>query len=201
MAGFAMHRDAPLWQRRLGYALLLAEKYPAAIEQLAPLVGGTKDADALGDVQYWLATSYFKQQAFDKALAACEASLSAAPEGGRGSLIDISSPIDILINQSGTGGGPGTLTLSASKLSGFNAESLLIGGLRTFGSGSNAGTATVSVATGNITVDTRGPGMTGNLRITGRVLEQTTSQHLHGRLRQQPYRLSAGDAYRDRHIL
>jgi filamentous hemagglutinin len=88
--------------------------------------------------------------------------LSAAPEGGRGSLIDISSPIDILINQSGTGGGPGTLTLSASKLSGFNAESLLIGGLRTFGSGSNAGTATVSVATSNITVDNAGSPLSGS---------------------------------------
>jgi filamentous hemagglutinin len=87
--------------------------------------------------------------------------LSTPPSGGRGSLIDISSPIDILINQSGTGGGAGTLALSASKLSGFNAESLLIGGLRTFGTGANAGTATVNVTTGNITVDNAGTPLSG----------------------------------------
>ncbi|RIK78658.1 MAG: hypothetical protein DCC68_14730 [Planctomycetota bacterium] len=81
IAKFASHREAATWQRRLGYTLLLAEQYPAAIEQLAPLVATTKDADVLGDVNYWLATSYFKQQAYDKALKACESSIAAAPEG------------------------------------------------------------------------------------------------------------------------
>lgn len=81
IARHAEHRDALLWRRRLGYVLLLADKHAAAIEQLAPLVAETKDADALADVQYWIATSQFKQQAYDKALAACEASLDAAPEG------------------------------------------------------------------------------------------------------------------------
>ncbi|MBL9155242.1 MAG: filamentous hemagglutinin family protein [Verrucomicrobiales bacterium] len=87
--------------------------------------------------------------------------LSTPPRGGRGSLIDISSPIDIVINADGSGGLPGTLTLAASKLSGFNAESLLIGGLRTFGTGANAGTATVNVTTGNITVNNAGSPLSG----------------------------------------
>ncbi len=78
---FGGHRDKLLWQRRLGYALLLGDKHAAAIEQLAPLVADAKDPEALADVQYWIATSEFKQQAFDKALTACEASLNAAPEG------------------------------------------------------------------------------------------------------------------------
>lgn len=83
---------------------------------------------------------------------------SVAPPGGRGALIDISSPVDIVINRTGTGGGAGNLTLSASQLNAFNAESLLIGGLRTFGTNG----ATVAVRTGNITVDNPGIPLTGS---------------------------------------
>ncbi|MEX2188711.1 MAG: tetratricopeptide repeat protein, partial [Pirellulales bacterium] len=57
IAKYGDHRDKPQWQRRLGYTLLLADKHAAAIEQLAPLVAGTKDPEALADVQYWIATS------------------------------------------------------------------------------------------------------------------------------------------------
>ncbi|RBP43623.1 filamentous hemagglutinin family protein [Roseimicrobium gellanilyticum] len=80
-----------------------------------------------------------------------------AGHGGRGGLIDISSVLDILINDSGTGGGSGVLTLSASKLSSFGAESLLIGGFRTFG---EAGT-TVTVRSGNLTLDNPGGALSG----------------------------------------
>lgn len=80
-----------------------------------------------------------------------------AGDGGRGGLIDISSVLDILINDSGTGGGSGVLTLSASKLSSFGAESLLVGGFRTFG---EAG-ATVTVRTGNLTLDNPGGALSG----------------------------------------
>ncbi|MEZ0274091.1 MAG: hypothetical protein ACAH88_04245, partial [Roseimicrobium sp.] len=80
-----------------------------------------------------------------------------AGDGGRGGLIDISSVLDILINDSGTGGGSGVLTLSASKLSSFGAESLLVGGFRTFG---ETGT-TVTVRTGNLTLNNPGSPLTG----------------------------------------
>lgn len=53
------------------------------------------------------------------------------PRGnGRGSLVDISSSGDILINEDGSGGGAGVLALGASMLNRLNAESLLIGGIR-----------------------------------------------------------------------
>ncbi len=81
-----------------------------------------------------------------------------APPGGRGALVDISSPGNILINNSGLGGTTGTLVLSASQLNSFSAESLLIGGRRTFGPGGT----TVSVATRDLTVDNAGSPLTGN---------------------------------------
>ncbi|MCB1061345.1 MAG: filamentous hemagglutinin family protein [Verrucomicrobiae bacterium] len=83
---------------------------------------------------------------------------SVAPPGGRGSLIDISSPVDIIVNRTGTGGGVGNLVLSASQLNAFNAESLLIGGLRKF----DTNGATVTVRTSNIMVDNAGAPLTGS---------------------------------------
>ncbi|MCB1235824.1 MAG: filamentous hemagglutinin family protein [Verrucomicrobiae bacterium] len=83
---------------------------------------------------------------------------SVPPEGGRGALIDISSPLDIIINKTGTGGGAGNLVLSAAQLNGFNAESLLIGGLRSFGPDG----AQVTVRTGSITVDNPGTPLMGS---------------------------------------
>ena len=77
---------------------------------------------------------------------------SAAPMGGRGGFVDISSPVDILIGRSGASGSPGELVLDAAGLTAFGAESLLIGGIR---SASDSGTI-VSVKTNNLTVDNSG---------------------------------------------
>lgn len=77
--------------------------------------------------------------------------------GGRGGLIDISTPIDIVISGSGASGQTGKLVLDSSLVSRWGAESLLIGGSRTFGT---SGT-TVKVATSNITVDNAGSPLTG----------------------------------------
>ncbi len=73
---------------------------------------------------------------------------SLSPAAGRGSLIDINSPIDILINGTGTGDSPSQLTISSSLLNSFNAESLLVGGLRNF----DGGNITVTTGTGKLTV-------------------------------------------------
>jgi len=83
---------------------------------------------------------------------------SVAPEAGRGGVVDINSPVDILINGTGTGGPAGSLVLSASLLNSFGAESILIGGTRTFGTEG----ATVSVGTGNLTVDNAGSALAGS---------------------------------------
>lgn len=83
---------------------------------------------------------------------------SQADDKGRGSLIDINSSSDILINGTGTGGKPGQLVLNASQLNDFGAESLLIGGLRTLGTEG----ASVTVNTGNLELDNAGSPLTGS---------------------------------------
>ncbi len=76
--------------------------------------------------------------------------LSQPPAGGRGSLIDISSPVDILVAGRGVhAASPGTLVLNVSELNSFGAASLLLGGIRRE---SAAGTS-IQVATNNLTVD------------------------------------------------
>ena len=74
---------------------------------------------------------------------------------GRGALIDINSPVDILINATGTGGSSGQLVLSTGLLNSFGAQSLLIGGQR----GEN-NTATVS--TNNLTLSNAGSPLIGS---------------------------------------
>ncbi|WAC21773.1 filamentous hemagglutinin family protein [Luteolibacter sp. SL250] len=91
---------------------------------------------------------------------------SLSPAAGRGSLIDINSPIDILINGTGTGGSPSQLTISSSLLNSFNAESLLIGGLRTF----EGGNITVTTGTGKLTV--------GDTTLTGTDIILTAKEEL-----------------------
>jgi filamentous hemagglutinin family protein len=72
-----------------------------------------------------------------------------AAAGGRGGLVDINSSLDILIGGSGVTAGVGVMALDATVLSGFGAESLLIGGVRKTGAGSTS----VKVNTNNITLD------------------------------------------------
>jgi len=82
---------------------------------------------------------------------------SEAPPGGRGGPVDISSPNDIIIGRSGQTADAGALFLDSSELSAFGADSLLIGGVRQFGS---LGTS-VSITAGNLTVDNAGAPLTG----------------------------------------
>ncbi|MFD0895618.1 filamentous hemagglutinin family protein [Luteolibacter ambystomatis] len=82
---------------------------------------------------------------------------SAAGTGFRGGLIDISSPVDIVIAGAGAPAASGVLTLDASLLSSFGAESLLIGGYRQT---TSEGTK-VTVTTTNLTVDNAGSPLTG----------------------------------------
>lgn len=84
--------------------------------------------------------------------------LSAPRPGGRGALVDISSPGDILVNRDGSGAGPGTLALSSTLLNSFNAESLFIGGKRQF----VGGAWTATVAANKVTIDNAGAPLRGN---------------------------------------
>jgi filamentous hemagglutinin len=72
-------------------------------------------------------------------------------EDGRGAAIDVSTVLDTHIG-SGSGTVPGTITLDSAALGAFGAESLLIGGRRT----RTATGTTVTVTSGNITVDNAG---------------------------------------------
>ena len=78
--------------------------------------------------------------------------------GNRGGLVDLSSPVDILITGGNTATGPGILVLNANELSQFGAESLLIGGQRQF---TSSGT-TVTVKTNNLTLDNAGSALRGS---------------------------------------
>jgi len=80
-----------------------------------------------------------------------------APNRSRGGLVDIASPVDILITANG-GSAAGKLVLSAAQLNSFGAESLLIGGIRQ----ENGHTAQVTVKTGNLTVDNAGTPLKGS---------------------------------------
>ena len=83
---------------------------------------------------------------------------SRAPAGGLGGLVDISSPVDILIaGGNTTTAGFAGLVLQSAGLSAFGADSLLIGGVRSLGDGAE----TISVTTNNIIVDNAGAPLTG----------------------------------------
>jgi filamentous hemagglutinin family protein len=82
---------------------------------------------------------------------------SQAPTGGRGGLVDVSSPVDILVAGPGVTGTPNELVLDSSALSAFGAESLLIGGIRQ----TTADGTGVTVTTNNITVDNAGAPLIG----------------------------------------
>ena len=80
-----------------------------------------------------------------------------APKGGRGGLVDISSPVDIFVTGPGATAPAGSLVLNAAELNAFGAESLLVGGVR---SAADKGTA-IAVKTNNITVNNTGTALTG----------------------------------------
>ncbi|MEZ5385157.1 MAG: filamentous hemagglutinin family protein [Prosthecobacter sp.] len=85
-------------------------------------------------------------------------SLQAAGFGtGLGGRVDVSSPVDIILAAPGAPAQAGKLVLDSSLLSGWNAGSLLIGGIRAFGSESTA----VTVRTEHMTVDNAGAPLTG----------------------------------------
>ncbi len=83
-----------------------------------------------------------------------------APTGGLGGLVDIDSPVDILIAGANTvvPNGFNGMVLDSSELSSFGAESLLIGGVRQTGANGTA----VQVTTNKITVDNSGSPLTGS---------------------------------------
>ncbi len=68
---------------------------------------------------------------------------------GRGGRVDISSPLEIVIAAPGAPAQANKLVLNSVLLSGWNAESLLIGGERTFGTNST----TVAVRTNQLTLN------------------------------------------------
>ena len=80
----------------------------------------------------------------------------AAPQG-RGAFIDISTVADVTITGDGLAHGHSGIVLSAAALSSFGAESLLIGGTRTFGSNE----ASIRVSTGHLTLDNAGSPLSG----------------------------------------
>ncbi|MEO5913110.1 MAG: filamentous hemagglutinin family protein [Luteolibacter sp.] len=83
---------------------------------------------------------------------------SITPENGRGSAIDINSAANILINDTGRGGNSGDLVLSSGLLNSFGAESLLVGGLRSF----NEDGSQVTVNASNLTLDNPETSLTGS---------------------------------------
>ena len=82
-----------------------------------------------------------------------------APKGGRGGLVDISSPVDIFVASAGTTAAApaGSLVLNAAELNAFGAESLLIGGIRNPTSQVTA----LTVKTDNITLNNAGVALSG----------------------------------------
>jgi filamentous hemagglutinin family protein len=83
--------------------------------------------------------------------------LSQAAASGRGAQIDISSTSDIFIGTSASTGTAGTLLLDSGSLSALGAESLLVGGIRTY---SSTGVS-VKASTSRITVDNSGTSLNG----------------------------------------
>jgi filamentous hemagglutinin len=81
--------------------------------------------------------------------------ISLAATNGRGGLIDINSSSDILINTTGTGGTG--LVLNVDTLNSFGAESLLIGGFRSFGPNG----VSVTASTSSLTLDNAGTPLVG----------------------------------------
>ncbi|MFN0078774.1 MAG: filamentous hemagglutinin family protein [Prosthecobacter sp.] len=82
---------------------------------------------------------------------------AAGTPAGRGGRVDISSPLEIVITAPGAPAQLNKLVLNSTLLSGWNAESLHIGGERTTGTTSTV----VTVRTDKLTVDNAGAPLTG----------------------------------------
>ncbi|MCX6840445.1 MAG: filamentous hemagglutinin family protein [Verrucomicrobia bacterium] len=76
---------------------------------------------------------------------------------GRGGLVDVSSPLEIILAAPGAALQPGKLVLNTTLLSSWEAESLLIGGERSLASGITS----VNVRTGKLTLDNAGAPLRG----------------------------------------
>jgi hypothetical protein len=84
--------------------------------------------------------------------------LAARPQGGRGAAIDVSSFADIsVVGGSGAAPGGATVVLSAAVLNSWNAESLLVGGLRR----RTAGGTVLDVRTNQLVLDAPGAALSG----------------------------------------
>lgn len=83
-------------------------------------------------------------------------SAQGARSDSHGGLVDIATPIDIVINNGG-GSRAGALVIDSAHLNTFGAESLLIGGTREVGT---KGTK-ITVKAGNVTVDNAGAALQG----------------------------------------
>ncbi|MEZ5327615.1 MAG: hypothetical protein R3F19_21425 [Verrucomicrobiales bacterium] len=84
--------------------------------------------------------------------------LGSALGSGRGALVDISSPLDIVIGEAGATVPDGSLLLTVDQLNTIGAESLLVGGIRTLGT---SGTG-ITINTGRLTLDNAQTALTGN---------------------------------------
>ncbi len=83
---------------------------------------------------------------------------SITPESGLGSVIDINSSANILINDSGKSDNGGDLVLSTDLLNSFGAQSLLVGGIRRFTEDGSE----VTINTSNLTLDRSATALTGS---------------------------------------
>ena len=99
---------------------------------------------------------HLKLQALTAMTLQGEVAAQGARSGSHGGLVDIATPIDIVINANG-GSQAGALVLSAAHLNTFGAESLLIGGTREVGTKG----AAITVKSENITVDNAGAALQG----------------------------------------
>ena len=78
--------------------------------------------------------------------------LGRGASGGRGAIVDINAPGEIIIGGAGAAQRPGKLVLDSGLLTSWDTESLLIGGARS----STSTTATVNVRASSITVENSG---------------------------------------------
>jgi TolA-binding protein len=72
--------EAPSWILRIAVAQQLAGQFDALVKDLEPKLGELKGAELTAEAQFLLGSSYFELKQNDKAIAALEASLAAAPK-------------------------------------------------------------------------------------------------------------------------